>query len=251
MYPSVIGPIQCSYATLWACSILSAMKKCPYPERLLPASHSRQRPLREDPHLDRNRLSDFSSIIPHLPDGGCHPCCLRGLSPNPPVPPGGLSRQGAPGKRGRSMAVRSRDTSTHLSTGFSCSSSPSKCSHSAARSRNSLRVLTGSVTLATFLCCRHPSATCSFSHLIAAPCFFRWYEWQVRQESSPASNAPCTASSIFFIVASLIFYYAPCCVQCREQVPDIPVVNVVRPRHHTLTDLHLSLHGDRRCLPSF
>src|SRR5660398_205636 len=95
MYPSVIGPIQCSYATLWACSILSAMKKCPYPERLLPASHSRQRPLREDPHLDRNRLSDFSSIIPHLPHCGCSVWCLRGLSPNRPVSRGGVSGEGA------------------------------------------------------------------------------------------------------------------------------------------------------------
>src|SRR5665811_1871795 len=81
------------------------MKKCPYPERLLPANHSRQRPLREDPHLDRNRLSALSSIIPHHPRGGWYLRCLRDLSPNPPVRPGGLSRQGAPGIRGRSRAA--------------------------------------------------------------------------------------------------------------------------------------------------
>src|SRR5665811_1929225 len=86
MYPSGIGPTQCSYATLWACSILSAMKKCPYPERLLPASHSRQRPSRDDPHLDKNRLSALSSIIPHHPHGGWYPRCLCCLSPALPAP---------------------------------------------------------------------------------------------------------------------------------------------------------------------
>src|SRR5660397_258471 len=101
------------------------MTKFPYPERLLPASHSRQRPSRDDPHLDRNRLSALSSITPPRPRGGWYPRCLCCLILTLPAPPDGSARQGDPGKRGRSMAVRSRDTSTHLSTGSSCYSSPS------------------------------------------------------------------------------------------------------------------------------